>query len=89
MEPSKVASMATECSDSSTTTRSLRSGSSTSTRIGPTERSARSTSGFDERTMCCLSPMRTSMKASVVPRLGYWPRPKMANRSWLSGYMLK
>ena len=53
MCPSHVTSMATSCSVGSTTTRRRRSGSSTSMWNGPTERSARSFSGFDARTMCC------------------------------------
>ena len=73
MCPSHVTSMATLCSVGSTTTRSRRSGSSTSMRKGPTDRSPRSTNGAEERTMCCEPPWRTSMNASTTPRLGYWP----------------
>ena len=46
-------------------------------------------SGFDARTMCCAPPSRTSTKASTTPRFGYWPNPKMADHSALTGYMLK
>ena len=73
MWPSQVTSMATLCSLGSTTTRRRRSGSSTSIRKGPTERSPRSASGAEERTTCWDSPWRTSMKASTTPRFGYWP----------------
>jgi len=73
MWPSQVTSMATLCSVGSTTTRSLRRGSSTSMRKGPTEMSPRSTSGAEARTMCWEPPWRTSMNASTTPRFGYWP----------------
>ena len=43
----------------------------TSMRRGPTLMSERSTRGLDARTTCCSSPVRTVMKASVVPRFGY------------------
>ncbi len=49
-----------------------------STRSGPTDTSMRSTSGLDARMIRCVPSWVTARKASVVPRFGYWPRPKMA-----------
>ncbi len=89
MWPSQVTSIATRSSVGSTMTRSLRNGSITSIRKGPTEMSPRSRSGAEERTMCWESPSRTSMNASTTPRFGYWPIPKMANQSSSHGCMLK
>ena len=68
--PSKVMSRARGCSVGSSTKRILRSGSTTSTRSGPVVRSMRSSRTRLERTTRCLSPRRTTAKASWVPRLG-------------------
>ena len=88
-EPVQVRSMATSASLGSTTTRSFRSGSMISIRNGPTEMSIRSTSGLLVRMIRWVPSLVTARKASVVPRLGYWPRPKMANHSSEEGWALK
>ena len=49
-----------------------------SIRNGPTEMSKRSLNGFDARMIRCTPWWVTAKKASVVPRSGYWPNPKMA-----------
>ena len=60
-----------------------------STRIGPTEMSIRSSSGFEVRMMRWVPSFVTARKASVVPRLGYCPSPKIAKYSSDDGCRLK
>ena len=81
--------MAMSASLGSTTTRSFSSGSMISMRIGPTEMSIRSTNGLLARMIRWVPSWVTARKASVVPRLGYWPSPKMAKYSGDDGCRLK
>ena len=62
----------------------------TSTRRGPTLVSMRSTPrARDARTTRWCPSWATSAKASAVPRLGYWPMPRMTNTSSSEGWQLK
>ena len=81
MAPVQVTSMATPDSLGSIVTRSFRSGSITSTRMGPTERSARSSRGRLALTIRWVRSRARAQKASVTPRLGYWPSPMTAKYS--------
>ena len=76
MAPVQVRSKESSYSPGSSTTRSRFSGSSTSTRNGPTEVSPRSVpSSREARTTRCTPRWTTAANASVTPRFGYCPTP--------------
>ncbi len=93
----QVRSARSPCSGASTTIRLIRSGSTISTRIGPTAVAVRS-SGIrpEAKTERCTSACTTLNAASITPRLGYRPRatakkkssvyPLNQNRSYWSGW---